>query len=200
MLKIGLTGGIGSGKSTVTEIFSQLGITIIDADVIAHQLTQSDSDCFNEIKKLFGEEFIATSGELDREKIAQIIFSDTLKKKALENILHPIIKQRLLQEIEKNQSDPYIILSIPLLLETDFTDVVDRILVADADDEIRIHRTQQRDSRTEKQIRAIMSHQINRNYRLQQADDIINNNGNFEDLTMAINHLHKKYMGMTAKS
>ena len=198
MLKIGLTGGIGSGKSTVAEIFSDLGITIIDADIIAHQLTQPGSDSFKEIKQLLGKEYITDSGELDRKKIAQTIFSNPSKKMALEKILHPRIKQRMLQEIEQAQPSHYIILVIPLLLESDFTDLVDRIIVVDTDDEIRIKRTQQRDSRTEEQIREIMSKQIDRDHRLQQADNILNNNGNLEDLNDAVNRLHRQYMTMIA--
>ena len=196
MLKIGLTGGIGSGKSTVSEIFSDLGITIIDADIIAHQLTQSGSDSFKEIKQLFGENFITDNGELDRKKIAQTIFSDSSKRLALERILHPRIRQRMLQEVEQAQSGHYIILAIPLLLESNFTNLVDRIIVIDAEDDIRIKRTQQRDSRTEEQIKDIMIHQISRNERLQRADDILNNNGNFEDLSSAVKRLHQKYMAM----
>ena len=197
MLKIGLTGGIGSGKSTVAEMFSNLGITVIDADVIAHQLTQSGSDSFKEIKQLFGEEFISNNGELDRKKIAQTIFTNPSIKLALEKILHPRIKQHMLQEIEQAQACHYIILAIPLLLESDFTDLVDRIIVIDADDDLRIKRTQQRDSRTEKQIKDIMSHQVDRDHRLQRADDILNNNGNLDDLSDAVTRLHQQYKAMT---
>ncbi|MDH5389458.1 MAG: dephospho-CoA kinase [Gammaproteobacteria bacterium] len=198
MLRIGLTGGIGSGKSTVAKIFSNLGITIIDADIIAHQLTQSGSDSFKEIKKLFGEKFINDNGELDRKKIAQTVFSNPSAKIALEEILHPKIKQRILQEIEKAHSSQYIILAIPLLLESDFTDLVDRTLVIDTNDDIRIKRIQQRDTRTEKQIREIMANQIDREHRLQRADDILNNNGNLEDLNSAVTRLHRQYMIMAS--
>ncbi|MDH5611632.1 MAG: dephospho-CoA kinase [Gammaproteobacteria bacterium] len=198
MLKVGLTGGIGSGKSTVSEIFSNLGITIIDADRIAHQLMQSGSDSFNDIRQLLGDEFININGELDRKKIAQTIFSNPQKKIALEKILHPRIKQYLLQEVERFNSKSYIILEIPLLLESQFTDLVDRIIVVDADDDIRIQRTKQRDNRTEEQIRCIMNHQIDRDHRLQQADDILNNNGNIEDLRKAVTLLHHKYLAMAA--
>lgn len=194
MLKIGLTGGIGSGKSTVAEFFSNLGITVIDADIIAHQLTQSGSDGFKEIKQLLGEEFITKDGKLDRKKIAQTIFSNPSKKMALEKILHPKIKQRMLREIEQAKSSHYIILAIPLLFESDFTDLVDRIIVIDADDDLRIKRTQLRDDRTEEQIKDIMSHQLDREHRLQQADDILNNNGDLKDLSDAVTRLHRKYM------
>lgn len=196
MLKIGLTGGIGSGKSTVAEMFSNLGITVIDADIIAHQLTKSETDSFKAIKQLLGEEFITKDGELDRKKIAQTIFSNPSKKIALEKILHPRIKQRMLQEIEQTKSSHYIILAIPLLLESDFTDLVDRIIVIDADDDLRIKRTQQRDDRTEEQIKNIMSNQHDREHRLQQADDILNNNGDLKDLSDAVVRLHRKYMTM----
>ena len=196
MLKIGLTGGIGSGKSTVAEIFSNLGITIIDADIIAHQLTQSGSDIFKEIKKLFGEKFITNNGELDRKKIAQAVFSKPQTKIALEKILHPKVKQQILQEIEQSHSSHYIVLVIPLLFESNFTDLVDRTLVIDSNDDIRIKRIQQRDTRSEKQIKDIMANQIDREHRLQRADDILNNSGSLEDLKSAVSHLHKQYMAM----
>jgi dephospho-CoA kinase len=200
MLKIGLTGGIGSGKSTVTEIFSSLGITVIDADRIAHQLTQSGSDSCNDIKQLLGEEYIDAQGNLDRKKIAQTIFSDPEKKAALEKILHPRIKQQMQQAVSQAKHSPYIILAVPLLLESQFTDLVDRILVIDADDEIRIRRTQQRDNSTEAQIRRIMNQQIDRHRRLQQADDILHNNGSVEDLRHAVSRLHEKYLTMTTEN
>ena len=199
MLKIGLTGGIGSGKSTVAEMFSNFGITIIDADIIAHQLTQSGSDCFNEIKQLFGKDFINENGELNRKKIAQTVFSNPLKKTALEKILHPKIRQRILQEIEQSRHDDYIILAIPLLLESNFTDLVDRIIVVDADDDLRIHRIQQRDNRPEDQIKDIMNSQIDRGLRLQQAHDILYNNGEIQALHDAVSLLHHKYLRMSSE-
>ncbi len=197
MLKVGLTGGIGSGKSTVADIFSRLGITVIDADNIAHQLTQSGSESFCEIMQLLGEEFIDANGELDRKEIAQTVFSDPSIKIALEQILHPKIKQRMAQEIGQAKDDNYIILAIPLLLESNFTDLVDRIVVIDADDDTRIRRTQQRDGRSEEQIRQIMNNQIGRDDRLRQADDILENNGNLEDLKEAVTQLHHKYQEIT---
>ena len=197
MLKVGLTGGFGSGKSTVTDIFSHLGITVIDADNIAHQLTQSGNESFNEIVQLLGEGFIDADGELDRKKIAQTVFSDPSIKIALEKILHPKIKERMVQEIEQAKGDNYIILAIPLLLESNFTDLVDRIIVIDADDDTRIRRTQKRDARSEEQIRQIMNNQIGRDDRLRRADDILENNGNLEDLKEAVTQLHHKYQAIT---
>lgn len=196
MLKIGLTGGIGSGKSTVAELFSDLGVTVIDADQISHQLTRSGSDSFKAIRQLLGDGYINAEGELDRKKSARYIFSDLEKKTALENILHPEIRQRMLQEVEQAEHDAYIILSIPLLLETDFTDLVDRILVVDADEAIRIQRTRQRDDRSEQEIRAIMRQQVDRDRRLQCADDVIYNNGDLEDLRNAVERLHQQYLAM----
>jgi len=197
MLKVGLTGGIGSGKSTVADIFSRLGITVIDADNIAHQLTQSDSESFKEIILLLGKEFIDSDGELNRKKIAQTVFSDPSIKIALEKILHPKIKQHMVQEIEQAKDGNYIILAIPLLLESNFTNLVDRIIVIDADDDTRIKRTQQRDGRSEEQIRQIMNNQIGRDDRLRHADDILKNNGNLEDLKVAVTQLHHKYLEIT---
>ena len=197
MLKIGLTGGIGSGKSTVADIFSSLGITVIDADRIAHQLTQAGNGGFKEIEQLLGKEFIASSGELDRKKIAQHIFSNPEKKTELENILHPKIKQKMLSEIERHKREKFIVLEIPLLIESNFSDLVDRVLVIDADNEIRINRTQQRDDRSEEQIRDIMSHQIDQDQRLIQADDIVYNNANIDKLEHSIKQLHQQYLEMS---
>ena len=197
MLKVGLTGGIGSGKSVVAEIFAGLGITIIDADLIAHQLTESGSDAFKEIIQLFGEGIIATNGELNRKKLARTVFSNPSDKIALENILHPKIKQRILQEIKEAKDNHYIILAIPLLLESNFRNLVDQIIVVDADDDIRIQRVQQRDGRTEQQIRDIMNLQIGRDERLQQADDILYNNGELDALRAAVDLLHQKYIKMS---
>lgn len=198
MLKIGLTGGIGSGKSSAAEIFSSLGITVIDADQIAHQLTQFDSNCLNEIKQQFGEEFITSNGELDRKKMAQSIFSETSKKNSLEKILHPKIKQRMLQAIEEIRDAKYIVLEIPLLFECDFIDLVDRIAVIDAEDETRMKRIQQRDGRSKEQIWDIMNQQVDQEHRLLGADDIIDNNGNLVDLHDAITQLHQQYMKISA--
>ena len=196
MLKIGLTGGIGSGKSTVADMFSSLGVSIIDADLIAHQLTQSGNPCFNEIKQLLGGNFIDTNGELNRKKIAETIFSNPSQRTDLENILHPKIRQHMLQAIEESGPDHYIILTIPLLFESNLTDLVDRIIVVDADDDIRIQRIQQRDDRTEKQIKDIINSQIDRNHRLQQADDILYNNGELGALRDTVSLLHHKYIKM----
>ncbi|MDH5710968.1 MAG: dephospho-CoA kinase [Gammaproteobacteria bacterium] len=198
MLKIGLTGGIGSGKSTAADIFSSLGVTIIDADLIAHQLTLSGNECFSKIIHEFGNSFITSDGELDRKKMAETVFSDLSKKSALENILHPIVRQRILHEIALTPDSPYIVLSIPLLFESNFTDLVDRIIVIDADDDIRIRRTSQRDGRSEAQIQRIMDNQVDRQTRLEQANDILENNGELEDLRASIYNLHKKYLNMTS--
>ncbi|MCW8830435.1 MAG: dephospho-CoA kinase [Gammaproteobacteria bacterium] len=199
MLKVGLTGGIGSGKSTVAEIFSSLGITIIDADQIAHQLTRPGTESFDEIIQLLGAEFIRTDGGLDRKKLAQTVFSNPAIKGALEKILHPKIRRQIEQEIAYNKDNDYIILAIPLLLESNFSDLVDRILVIDADDNIRIQRIKERDGRSEKQIRQIMGQQINRADRLQQADDIIENNSNFYNLKNAISQLHLQYSEIASR-
>jgi len=193
MLKIGLTGGIGSGKSTVTDIFSRLGVTVIDADLIAHQLSQSDGECFNEIKQLFGDDFINDDGELNRKKIAETIFSNPHLKADLEKTLHPRIRQQIRLRVKQAKQEPYIILAIPLLFESNFTDLVDRIIVVDADEEIRIRRIQQRDNRTEEQIKKIISSQSDREQRLRLADDILYNNDDLNGLQNAVNQLHHKY-------
>jgi dephospho-CoA kinase len=197
MLKIGLTGGIGSGKTTVAKIFSSLNIPVIDSDIIAHQLVLPGSECFKKIVGLFGDEFLATNGELDRKKMAQYIFSHEDKKTDLENILHPQIKAKMLEEIQKLEESPYVILAIPLLFETDFIDLVDRVLVVDVPEKIQIERIKNRDSLSEEQAKKIIDNQIDQTTRAKKADDILDNSASIEDIQPAIRHLHDTYLNLS---
>jgi len=201
MLKIGLTGGIGSGKSVVSDFFSQLGVPIIDTDVIAHELVTPQSEACNEIIKHFGDTLIEHSGKLNRKRLAKIVFEDETQRKLLEGILHPRINQEINRQIAaletadgKSTSTNYVIIVIPLLLEANLSHMVDRILVVDSDESQRIQRVQKRDLRSKKDIQAIIRNQIDAPNRLSQADDIITNNGTLEQLRSQVQALHQNYL------
>lgn len=204
MLKVGLTGGIGSGKTAVSDLFVSLGIPVIDTDVIAHALVNNDQQVIKEIVSKFGVETLDQTGHINRKKLAQLIFNNESRKHQLENILHPKIRIEVFNQIQKLKkglnSPQYVIIVIPLLLETDFTDLVDRILVVIADEKIRIERVKQRDNRSLDEIQAIISHQVNDDMRLTEADDILENNKDFKGLESKVRQLHIKYMRISSSS
>ena len=193
MLKIAITGGIGSGKTTVANLFTDLGVPVIDADKIAHDITQPQSTAFTKIVANFGKTILKPNGTLDRHKIREIVFHDAQEKQWLERLLHPIILKTMQTEIQRINA-PYCILVIPLLLETKQVDVVDRVLVVDAPQALQMQRTQQRSPVDEKTIRAIMQVQCSRTERLAMADDIIVNDGAMTALQDTVNALHAKYL------
>lgn len=198
MLKVGLTGGIGSGKSTVAEYFSQLGTEIIDADHLARELTVPTAAGFKAIIELFGSNILSVSGEIDRKKLRQIIFHDPLAKKHLERILHPLIIKKI---IVKTQllTVPYCIIVIPLLVETGFAskDFLDRICVVDTSESLQIERASRRDSTSPQEILKIIKDQCSREERLRAADDIIVNNNDLVSLENQIKKLHHQYLQMS---
>ena len=193
MLKIGLTGGIGCGKSTVTDLFNSLyNIPIIDADIISHQLVEPEQPALSQIQQKFGKSIINQDGSLNRAKLKDIIFSDKEKKQQLEAILHPLIYQQMQLECSQ-QTAEYCILCIPLLIEANRKDVVDRILVVDCSIEMQKERVSQRDKLTSKQITSIISSQVSRKLRLSHADDIINNSNSTNLLAEQVKKLHNQY-------
>jgi len=193
-LKIGLTGGIGSGKSTVCQLFSALSIPIIDADIIAREVVAPRQAALARIQQNFGDILLA-DGTLDRKKLGQIIFADPAKKQWLENLLHPLIYQRLKTEAA-TQLSPYVILAIPLLFETDMTDLVDRILVIDCPETLQLQRVKQRDQLDDDQIQRIIASQSSREERLRQADDIIDNSKSTAELAEQVKNLHNLYLSL----
>jgi dephospho-CoA kinase len=200
MLTVGLTGGIGSGKTTVSDLFAERGVAIIDTDVIAHQLVNENKSILKQISRTFGDAVLLDSGELDRKQLATIVFNDRHAKQQLENILHPAIRAVVKQQIQSldrhnhtTAETPYAIVVIPLLFETGFHDQIDRILVVTADEDIRIRRVKQRDDRSEDEIRSIIHHQVSDETRINGADDIIQNDNDFNDLRDQVHQLHKKY-------
>ncbi len=195
IFKIGLTGGIASGKTTVTKIFAQHGVPIIDADIIAHALVQPGQPALTEIIDAYGTDIIQPEGGLDRAKLRQRVFSDPSQRHRLEAILHPRIRQTMLEQVTQQQY-PYCILSIPLLVETRQWDLVDRILVIDCVEELQRQRLRQRSHLTVEQIDQILAAQVSREIRLAIGHDILENNGDFDQLETKIKALHLRYLTM----
>ena len=192
ILKIGLTGGIGSGKSTACEIFTELGVPVIDADIIAHKLVEPGMPALEEIIKLFGKEVISNDGTLDRKILRDKVFANSIDREKLEDILHPAVYREISVQVE-NISSGYCIISIPLLLETDASDIVDRILVIDAPRDQQLERAANRDKANKSDIDAIIDSQISRKARLSAADDIVDNKGDITALRKKICELHEFY-------
>lgn len=199
MLRIGLTGGIGSGKSTVTELFAALGVPIIDTDRIAHELTAPGTEATRRIADIFGPEVITTGDALDRSRLRRIVFVDPAKRKQLEALLHPLIHSRTLELIAQAHG-PYCIVVVPLLLESGWQSLVDRILVVDAPPELQFSRTQQRDGRPAAEVRAIIAAQISREKRLAAADDVVVNDADMATLTAQVEQLHRQYLQLAASA
>lgn len=197
-LIVGLTGGIGSGKSEVCRRFTACGITVIDADLVAREVVEPGAPALEKIRAHFGEDILHASTEtqpasLNRVKLRELIFSNPTEKDWLEKLLHPIINQRIREQLAAAAS-PYIILASPLLLETQQYLLVDRVLVIDASEELQIARASQRDLNNEAQIRAIMKTQLSRQERCSHADDIIHNHGSLIELDEQIEKLHHFYL------
>lgn len=192
-LAVGLTGGIGSGKSTVSAAFESLGVPVIDADQLAHQLVAPGQPALDEIRNTFGEHFITPDGRLDRACIRQRVFSNDEEKHKLEAILHPKIRSRIQAWIAALDA-PYCLVVIPLLLETGQADLVDRILVVDATENEQLKRVAARDRLTHNDILAIMDTQADRETRLAAADDIIENSSDIASLESQVKAMHSYYL------
>jgi dephospho-CoA kinase len=192
MLTIGLTGGIGSGKSTVANLFNALGVPVYDTDMIARELVAPGQPALQEIIATFGKDIISANGHLDRQKLKQRIFASDEAKDKLEKILHPRIRESLLTKINSCTA-PYCIAVIPLLVEKHWQTVVDRVLLVDVSEETQIQRTQQRDQLTESAVKRIIQSQASRSQRLAAADDVINNDTTPDRLQAEIQQLHEKY-------
>ena len=198
-LVIGLTGGIGCGKSTVTALFSQLGIDIVDADIVAREVVQPGSACLAAIAEYFGPTMLLRNGELNRASLREQVFSDNKAKLWLEQLLHPAIRQQLLQQLAACTS-PYAILVAPLLLENALDKYTQRILVIDLPQSLQLQRTLKRDAVSEHQIQAIMASQLSREARLARADDIIHNDADVDALPPQVDQLHQRYLKLAAAS
>ena len=194
MLIIGLTGGIGSGKSTVADMFRLLGVPVIDTDVISRQLVEPGQDALDEIITTFGNT-ILQDGMLDRSKVREIIFAESDKRQQLENILHPKIRDEVKNQLT-NVSYPYVIIVIPLLAEKGKYDFIDRVLVVDCNEQLQLQRAMGRDNQHQKQIESIIKSQATRQQRLDLADDVIRNESDLNYLSRAVEKLDQSYRQM----
>ena len=189
---IGLTGGIGSGKTAVSDTFKSLGIDIIDADVSSRSVVKKGQPALDDIKSHFGDDILDSENSLDRAKLREIIFKNPDERVWLEKLLHPKIAEHIKGQLESSES-PYCILVSPLLLETEQKSYCSSILVIDVSEESQVARTAKRDGVPEEQVKNIISAQIDRKKRLKQADEIIINDGSMEELREKVMVLHKKY-------
>jgi len=196
-LIIGITGGIGSGKSAATGFFAAKGIDVVDADVVSREVVLPDSKALREITAHFGRQILLPDGNLNRKAMRARIFSDPNDKHWLESLLHPIIRSEIAQQLQRSDSS-YVILSSPLLLETDQYRLTDRILVIDTSEQQQIHRTSTRDDTSVSAVKAIMATQFSRAQRLAHADDIIINDKDLAHLENEVNKLHEYYCELAA--
>jgi dephospho-CoA kinase len=197
MLVIGLTGGIGSGKTVVTDIFARFAVPIIDTDLIARELVQPGKPALEAIAARFGPRCLDANGQLNRSYLRKVVFADPHLRKRLEEILHPRIKTAVRERL-KALNRPYCIVVIPLLVETGMSDVVHRILVIDAPESVQIDRVMARDHVDRAQAQQTLTAQASREQRLAIADDTIFNAGSTEDLEREVSALHEKYLALAA--
>jgi len=191
---IGLTGGIGSGKTAVSDTFKSLGIDIIDADVSSRSVVEKGQPALEVIHDHFGGDILDSENNLDRAKLREIIFQNPEERSWLETLLHPKIAQHIKDQLESSKS-PYCILVSPLLLETEQKNYCSFVLIVDVPEESQVERTTKRDGVSEEQVKNIIAAQIDREERLKQADEIIINDGSIEELQEKVVVLHKKYLG-----
>ena len=190
---IGLTGGIGSGKSAAASIFKDLGIDSIDADDLARDSLNINSKGYKLFINEFGEKYLDENEDINRELLRKDIFNDPATKIKLENIIHPLVRSGIQDFIKSSKSD-YCIIVVPLIYETSSSELYDRILVIDCDVDIQISRTSKRDNQTKSEIENIINKQATREERISIADEVILNNGSIENLRKSVLNIHKKYM------
>lgn len=199
MLTVGLTGGIGSGKSTVAECFARLGVDQVDADQLAREVVLPGSEALQAIAARFGAGVITSDGELNRAALRKIVFADEQQRLWLESLLHPLIGELLKQRLQQCQS-AYCLLISPLLLETRQHELVDRVLVVDVSEDTQLRRALKRDGSDENTIRGIMAAQLPRRERLARADDVIDNEPAAETLDSRVAALHERYLELARKT
>ncbi len=195
MLRIGLTGGIGSGKSTVAELFARRGVPVIDTDVLAREVVVPGQPALAEIARTFGHDVLDPNGQLDRSRLRERVFDDPAARRTLEAILHPRIRAAVQTRLARLKA-PYCVIVVPLLVETNFVDLVDRVLVVDTEERQRIERTRARDRVPADAVRQIIAAQATREQRLAAADDVITNNGTLADLERQVDRLHAQYLAL----
>jgi len=193
---VGLTGGIGSGKSVVAELFARRGITVVDTDVIAHELTAPGGGAIEAIRESFGSDFITQEGALDRARMRVLVFGDPQSKRRLERILHPRIRAESAARIAAADS-PYAILVVPLLVESGADRTrYQRVLVVDCDEDAQIERVMRRSHLRDDEVRRIIASQVGRQERLDAADDVVDNSEGLADLEPRVEALHRHYLAL----
>ncbi len=199
MLKVGLTGGIGCGKSTAVDAFRVLGATIIDADQIAKDIVNPEQTALFEITKTFGDQILLKNGSLDRAQLKERIFQDPKALKQLEKILHPKIRLEIAKQISELKNQPYVIIDIPLLVEKNYQALFDRIIVVDCLPKQQLDRVNQRDKLSESEIKKIIQKQASRSERNKHASDILDNTGDVDTLLLQINKLHDEFVSLSTQ-
>jgi dephospho-CoA kinase len=195
---VGLTGGIGSGKSAAAQVFEELGATVIDTDAIAHALTLPGGAAIAPIRAAFGADYLTPEGALARARMRELVFADGAKKRLLESILHPMIRAQTNARVKAALS-PYVVLMVPLLVESgDYRRRCQRILVVDCPEELQLERVAARSGLTALQVRAIMASQVTRAERLAAADDVIDNSRDLAQLRRQVETLHARYLQLAA--
>ena len=198
MLTVALTGGIGCGKSTVCSLFSTLNVPVIDTDTIAHQLVKPGQPALKEITDTFGNDMLLENSTLNRKALAKKIFNDPKQRDLLESILHPKIRHSVEQQLLTLKNSAYVIIAVPLLIETNQQSTYDRVLVIDCDEQLQRTRTMERDDRSIEEVEAIIESQASRQNRLSHADEIIENSLDFASLKKQVDQCHQQYMDLAS--
>ncbi len=196
---IGITGGIGSGKTAVSDHFEHLGITVVDADLASRAVVELGTPALASIAQHFGEQVLQTDGSLDRAHLRRAIFEDPAQRQWLEALLHPLIRDEIVSGLESAKS-PYALLVSPLLIESGQSQLTQRVLVVDVPEELQLSRTTARDNNSEQQVKAIMAAQASRQQRLDAADDVVLNDGTLEHLQAQVETLHQQYLELATQS
>lgn len=196
---VGLTGGIGSGKSAAADEFARLGATVVDTDAIAHELTRAGGAAIAGIRGIFGDTAITADGAMDRKKVRELVFADPSARARLEGLLHPIIREESQRRIS-SASTPYAVLVVPLLIESgSYLKRVQRVAVVDCAEELQVSRVRARSGLAEDEVRRIMATQVSRTARLAAADDVIDNSGALAALHQRVGALHEHYLELAKK-
>lgn len=200
MLRVGITGGLGAGKTTVTQLFEQHGVPVIDTDEISRQLTALDGAAISKIRDVFGGSVFKPDGSLDRGALRTRILANDSDRQQLESILHPLIREEVLTRLA-DISAPYVLVSVPLLVETGgYDDILDRVLVVDCNEQTQVLRALARGGWSEGEIRAMMGRQASRQARLDRADDVINTDCDLSSLAGRVVALHEKYLALARQA
>lgn len=199
MFVVGLTGGIGSGKTAVSDRFAQQGIEVVDADVVAREVVEPGTQALQQIQRHFGDTILQADGQLDRATLRSLVFSNPDEKSWLEKLLHPLIGAEVFRQLEAAQSR-YVLFVSPLLVEAGQTAICDRVVVVDVPEAVQVQRTVARDGNSEEQVRSIMANQSERQRRLDAATDVIENTGTLVQLEESVLKLHRRFLQLAEKT